>query len=607
MKNLTLIIFLFSSSALFSQSAVISSTHCYGGSSSELGNDVSRSYDGRYWLAGYSYSSDYDVTGNNGGYDFWVCKVNTAGTVISQDNYGGSGDDFAETIEETSDSGRIVFGTTWSGDIDVTASHGYTEFWLVRLKKNGAFLWKKCFGGSMYDFGRQLSMGPDESYYCAGTTNSKNGNIVGKHKLYDAWVIRVNDAGTLLWQKCIGGNGDDEANSIYTTSDGGAIIAGSTNKNGGDISGWHGAKDFMVSKLNDAGTVEWTKVFGGTADDVANAVVQTDDGGYIVTGYTNSVDGDIVFNHGGGDVWVIKLDASGTLVWQYTYGGSGSESGSDIIQTDDGGYAICATLDAYSNSLTGADFTSYHNYYDYWIIKIDAAGSIDWNGVYGSNSHDVPASILQNASGELAVAGYAAFNSCDISDSHGVIAGYGDYWLLILGDDECLKPANLTSSSAFGYATMSWCPVAGAVTYEIKWRPVGGTYTAYTTFNGNETSHSISVAPLTTYEWKVRSNCSAGSSAFTVLQSFTTPARTGETIENINLSIYPNPAKNKITLSLPAENADVFIYDMTGKLITHEMSNEIQKEIDISFYSTGAYLVAVKYDDRVMKGIFVKE
>jgi len=613
MKKLLTLLFLFAPFYVYNQAAKINSSYCYGSSGSELCNDVSASYDGNYWLAGFSSSADGDVSSIHGAYDYWVCKVNTSGTVLQEKSYGGGGDDFAESIEELPDSGRIIFGTTYSSDGDVIGWKGGSDFWLVRVKKNGAFKWRKTFGGTLYDIAGQMCIAPDDQYYCAGKTNSKNGNVTGKHKLYDAWVIKVDVDGNLVWQKCVGGNGDDEAHAICTTSDGGCIIAGSANKGGGDAIGWHGSNDFFVAKLDAAGVVEWSKCYGGSGDDIAHAVKQTSDGGYVVTGQVNSFDGDVVGGKGYADVWLIKLNASGTMLWQYVYGGSaGEEQARDIIETSDGGLAIAAYLDGSFNSLIGSDFTTFHNFYDFWVIKTDASGAMEWNGVYGGPSNDIGYALMENASGELMVTGYATFNGCDVDDSHGVIAGYGDYWLLQLGAATCNKVSDLTSSSAFGFATMSWCQAAGALNYELKYRKAGDPWTTFTTFNGNETFYTIGVAPSTTYEWKVRTNCSASTSAYTALQTFVTPAKMGDGLnQDRTLVIYPNPANNKIHIASGdlEENVWLNIYDLHGGLLHQQWLSNDLPEIDISFLAAGIYLVLLSGETGgvTQSATFVKE
>ena len=140
------------------------------------------------------------------------------------------------------------------------------------------------------------------------------------------------------WEKSFGGSGVEGINSFQKSSDGGYIIAGYSNSNDGDVTGNHGGYDFWVLKLTSVGALEWQKSLGGSLDDIANSIFQTSEGGYIVSGITESNDGDVTENKGNNDVWIVKLSSNGTIEWQKSYGGASSESGESIQQTSDGGH-----------------------------------------------------------------------------------------------------------------------------------------------------------------------------------------------------------------------------------------------------------------------------
>lgn len=149
--------------------------------------------------------------------------------------------------------------------------------------------------------------------------------------------------GELLWQKSLGGYGDESISydrAMDQTNDGGFIIAGSSNSNDSYISGNHGASDYLIIKMDESGEIEWQKCLGGSGYDGANAIVQTSDGGYMVAGHSNSNDGDVSGNHSGYDYWIVKLDAFGNLVWQKSLGGYGEDSASSIDQTSDGDISL---------------------------------------------------------------------------------------------------------------------------------------------------------------------------------------------------------------------------------------------------------------------------
>src|SRR5207247_1541524 len=151
----------------------------------------------------------------------------------------------------------------------------------------------------------------------------------------DAWIVKLDVSGNLLWEKSLGGSGDDYAYSIQQTNDDGFIVAGSSPSNDGDVSGNHGHTDFWIVKLDEDGNLLWQKSFGGSDYDQAKSIQQTVDGGYVVAGYSYSTDGDVSINHGANDYWIVKLDTIGNLVWQKSLGGSNYDQGNSIQQCAD--------------------------------------------------------------------------------------------------------------------------------------------------------------------------------------------------------------------------------------------------------------------------------
>ena len=222
---------------------------------------------------------------------------------------GGTSWDYAKSIQQTSGGGFIVAGETWSNDGDVSGNHGIVDSWIVKLNSSGDIIWQKCFGGTDDDVAFSIQQTSDGGFIVAGYTSSNDGDVSGNHGGGDYWVVKLDSSGTIQWQKCLGGTDNDEAKSIQQTSDGGYIVAGETWSNDGDVSGNHGNSDYWVVKLNSSGDIEWQKCLGGTVKDIAKTIQQTSDGGFIVAGYTNSNDGDVSGIHGDYyDFWVVKLN-----------------------------------------------------------------------------------------------------------------------------------------------------------------------------------------------------------------------------------------------------------------------------------------------------------
>jgi PKD repeat protein len=171
--------------------------------------------------------------------------------------------------------------------------------------------WQRCLGGSDGDRASSIQQTSDGGYIVAGSTLSDDGDVSGNHGDRDAWVVKLDADGKVLWQRCLGGSNLDSASSIQQTSDGGYIVAGETSSDDGDVSGNHGDRDAWLVKLDADGKIAWQRCLGGSIEDGARSVQQTVDGGYILAGYTESIDGDVSGNHGDRDALVVKLDDGG--------------------------------------------------------------------------------------------------------------------------------------------------------------------------------------------------------------------------------------------------------------------------------------------------------
>ena len=321
---------------------------CLGGSSFDYGSSIEQTSDGGYIVSGGSYSIDGNVTGNHGSQDSWVVKLDKSGEVVWQKCLGGSSSDYGGSIKQTSDGGYIVAGFSNSNDGNVTGNHGSQDSWVVKLDESGDVVWQKCLGGSSSDYVHNIEQTSDGGYIVVGFSNSNDGNVTGNHGGKDSWVVKLDTSGNVVWQKCLGGSSSDFGSSIEQTSDGGYIVAGGSNSTDGNVTGNHGSQDSWVVKLDTSGDVVWQKCLGGSSSESANSIEQTSDGGYIVSGYSNSNDGNVTGNHGSQDSWVVKLDKSGDVVWQKCLGGSSIDYGNGIKQTSDGGYIVAG----YSGSTT---------------------------------------------------------------------------------------------------------------------------------------------------------------------------------------------------------------------------------------------------------------
>jgi len=386
--------------------------------------------DGGIVMAGATSSADGDVHGSHGKTDAWIIKLNSAGDTVWTRTLGGKGDDDASAINVTDDGGYIITGSTDSDDGDITDKrrNSNKDLWVIKLDGSGHITWSKTFGGSASEAGYSVTGTPDGGYLLAGATNSNNGDVEGNNGGTDVWVVKLDNLGQKQWAKTYGGSSWDEAHSIIATNEG-YVLSGLTYSNDGDVTGYHtptfiGA-DVLVIKIDLKGNKIWAKAFGGTTDDNATSMAAVSDG-YVVGGYTNSNDGDVSRYHGRQalfyDMWVLKLNGDGNIVWSKAFGGTFDEACTSLTKTPDGGFVLAGG----ASSIDG-DVISNHNKADnddFWIVKLDADGNKQWTKTLGGSGDDVAYSILVNADG-YAVTGVTSRTDGDVS---GIFRGQYDIW-----------------------------------------------------------------------------------------------------------------------------------------------------------------------------------
>ena len=397
-----------------------------GGTLNDEARCVQQITDGGFIVAGYTVSDDGDIEENYGFFDIWVIRFDSLGVVKWKRNYGGSNHDGAYAIQQTLDGGFVLTGVTESNDDDVIGNHGGKDAWVLKLDSSGGIQWQKCLGGSGWDEAWDIQLTLDGGYILAGRSSSTDGDVTGNHGALDFWVVRLDISGEIEWQKSLGGSDYDFGYSIYPTSDGGYIVAGESQSIDGDITGNPGGLAAWVVKLNFEGKIEWQKAMGGSYIDRANEILQTREGGYIVFGQTDSNDGDVSGNHGGSDLWAVKLSDIGIMEWQRALGGSSEDYGTSICQTNDGGFIMTGLI----NSING-DVTGNHGGGDLWVVKLSETGVIQWQKALGGTKLEFGYSIRETNDYGFIVAGYAWSNNGDVSG----VQGKSDFWIIKLSSE----------------------------------------------------------------------------------------------------------------------------------------------------------------------------
>lgn len=295
---------------------------CLGGSGKEWAENyysagsgaVCQTSDGGYIVAGLSMSNDGDVSGNHGATDVWVVRLTDTGSIVWAKCYGGSSNDYVNSIQQTFDGGYIFGSYSYSNDGNITGHHGDTTFsdiWVVKLADSGDIQWETTLGGSKYEYGGNVMQTKDTGYLVCGGTNSDDGDITcytgGGIESGIGWMIKLADTGSTQWTQCIdilGGDGGICINSEAQTADGGYIIGGDSwpffIQNGKALFG----------KVSNVGYVEWLDTLGGNStygETSFSSVALAGDGTGIATGYTNENNGDVAGNHGWFDFWVAKF------------------------------------------------------------------------------------------------------------------------------------------------------------------------------------------------------------------------------------------------------------------------------------------------------------
>jgi len=430
MKTFLLTIIVLLSTSAFSQ-VQIQWQRSFGGSENEYAYTVEQTADGGFITVGSTCSTDGDVTGYHIGAswdisDYWVVKTNPAGLIEWQKCFGGFDNDVANVVVQTTDGGYLVAGITYSNDGDVTAYYGEGDIWILKLDNSGNIEWEKNYGGTGVDACQSIIKANDGGYILVGSTSSYSMDVDGNHGGTDAWVFKINDSGEIVWQKCYGGNNTDGVRGISLTNDGNYLIAGGSISLDGDLTENHGDADVWILKISTTGSIIWQKSLGGTEYDGACSVIETTDNGYIVSGSSYSSDGDASINHGGSDIWVVKLDESRNIVWEKSLGDTAFEWSGTILKTIDGGYILSVS----TNSLTG-DIQGNHGDRDIWIIKLTDDGEMMWQKCLGGTDFDYAYTMIRTNDGGYIFASRSSSNNYDVTNNHSSLSN-SDLWLVKL-------------------------------------------------------------------------------------------------------------------------------------------------------------------------------
>ena len=407
-------------------------TQVLGGSQNDSFRAVVATPDGGYAALGDSQSIDGDITDNDSQINkLWFVKMNQEGAIVISKTYGGSEDNRATDIINTSDGGYAILGYSESSDGDLTENNGFYDHWIAKLDSQGNIEWEHSYGFPGSDQANALIQTSDGGFFTAGfldvsasggdgnngfqenTEENNQNNRATLHGVGEFWGHKLNASGELVWRRYFGGSNNDRAYDVTSSPDGGILMVGASESADFDISASQGSYDFWAVRIDNTGELVWEKSLGGTEIDIGYAVTNTTDGAYILAGDTRSSDGDITNPRGNADIWLVKLTDNGEILWQKNLGGSNFDTLRAITNTPNG-YAITGASRSSDDQVTENNGQN-----DLWIATTDTSGNLTDQLVIGGNNQDFGYGITTTTQGDIIVVGDTASTNGPLTTSNG--------------------------------------------------------------------------------------------------------------------------------------------------------------------------------------------
>lgn len=477
-------------------------------------------------------------------------------TIQWEKSYGSSWLEFARSVQQTSDYGFIMVGASQFADNDVSVNYGSNDYWVVKTDSLGNIEWEKSYGGSESDYALSVQQTTDGGYVVIGNSKSNDVDVSGHHgsvSANDIWLIKLDALGNLLWEKSYGGISEETASYIQQTTDGGYIFTGSSSVVDGDVTTFNGGmSDYWVVKIDGLGNILWQKSYGGNGTDEANSVQQTQNGGYVVAGVSSSSNGDISNPKGSNDYWVIMLDSIGGILWEKSYGGSGADLAKSIRQTNDGGFVIVG-----ESLSSDGDVTV--NPTSLWLIKIDNNAGLLWQRGFSVGISWQAKDVIEISSdGGFLIASGVNANFNDISVIKTDSLGNLD-WQKQLGGSGSDEPVAFREITGGRYVVFA---VSDSFDGDIN-NPVGADD-----------------------YWLVKLDAVVG------VNKTNLPKK--------DVIIYPNPTQGIFQIITKGLIHQFTIINSIGKVVMQQQLNQESVSIDIGNYPKGFYVVKLKMENETI-------
>lgn len=427
-----------SSNANYDRNVTLSKT--FGGSLEEKIGGVIKTVDGGMIVVGNTNSYDGDIVKENDQIDIWVIKIDNLGNKEWSKTIGGSKNDYGTGIIATNDGNYIISGYSESSDGDVSGNFGLHDFFIAKINGAGGIIWTKNYGFSGHDHAHKIIQTNDGGYFfvgfseysgiegSGGAENNGEGHDIGhknvQHGSGEYIGVKINAQGEFMWYRYFGGTQNDRINDVVEANDGGLVMVGFSESADFDITDNKGSYDYWVVKLHEDGDLHWKHNFGGSGIDQANAISKTANNSYLIAGRSNSEDGDVKNPLGNFDAWVIHINDNGHLIWEKTFGGIEFDSAENIKILSNGNFAIVGN----SRSTINSNINKGEN--DLWILEIDnkANSNAFWQKTLGGSNFDFAKDLYQNNQNEIVIVGESQSNDIDVTTNK----GSSDLWVVKL-------------------------------------------------------------------------------------------------------------------------------------------------------------------------------
>lgn len=576
---------------------------CYGGGLNDVGVQMVPYGSDGFLFAANTFSGNGDVVGNHGNTDMWLVACDASGSIDWQRCLGGSFADRVGGIQRLADGTLLAGGTSASSDGDFTVNKGSGDCWMANLSDGGKLEWSNNFGGSYYEQCNKVLQMADGGYMMVGLTFSNDGDVEGLHGpenyMADAWIVRTDAERKILWQRCFGGTDADAAYSFAALDDGAVLVAAACNSVNGDIVNSKGNRDIWLIKFDGVGNIVWKKNFGGSFDDVPYSIARNKENGFVVAGFSYSGDGNLTNHYAGTsgadyeDGWVFCTDSLGQLLWQKNYGGTGSDVFNDIVVMEDG-----YLLTGETNSPDG-DVNGTNGFKDYWLIKLTMSGDIIWQKTFGGSFFDFGKSSCILNDGSILATGF-------ISGGGGNVDCYkanSDVWVIKLATSTLAsKLSGVTATNENSMITVQW-NISGS--YEKETFVIEKSKDA---IHFVETGRVYGVAHSGEYTYSYTDKYPfEGTSYYRVKQIdmngsiFYSAVAMVKNDKTKNLfRVFPNPVLNgKFTVELAnrAANLEAAIIDFSGKKVYTAVYNNVSKiNFSVPYLKSGLYFLSITID-----------